>query len=161
MTIYLYKFTGKKDAVTKTLTAVGTARTGSLKEGSSILTPSIVINAPVSSVIGANYFYIPEFGRWYFMGDPVAETASTTRIDGKVDVLYTYRTGIKGTSALIERQEVRPSANNAESETIDFADIDDRLVYITEGGTSIEAYSSSFTDPTATGANVYVLVVAS
>ena len=162
MNITLYKFTGQKDAVTKTLTQVGAVRTGSLKEGKegSLLKPSIVINAPMSSVVGANYFYIAEFGRWYYMGDPVAETASTTRIEGTVDVLYTYRTGIRATEALIERQEIRPSANNAESETIDFADINDSIVYQTEGGSSIEVYSDSYTDPTATGNNVYVLVAA-
>ena len=160
MNITLYKFTGQKDAVTKTLTQVGAVRTGSLKEGSSVLKPSIVINAPMSSVVGANYFYIAEFGQWYYMGDPVAETARTTRIEGTVDVLYTYRTGIRATEALIERQEIRPSANNAESETIDFADINDSIVYQTEGGSSIEVYSDSYTDPTATGDNVYVLVAA-
>ena len=94
------------------------------------------------------------------MGDPVAETASTTRIEGTVDVLYTYRTGIRATKALIERQEIQPSANNAGGESIDFADIDDRIVYQTEGGSSIEVYSDSYTDPTATGDNVYVLVAA-
>lgn len=160
MNITLYKFTGQKDAVTKSLTQVGAVRTGSLKEGSSILKPSIVIKAPMSSVIGANYFYIADFGRWYYMGDPVAETASTTRIEGTVDVLYTYRTGIRATKALIERQVIQPSANNAGGESIDFADIDDRIVYQTEGGSSIEVYSDSYTDPTATGDNVYVLVAA-
>lgn len=73
---------------------------GTMKEPSSLLTPVIAFD--LSEVPQANYFYIPEFSRYYFCRQ-WSYSRGMWIADMEVDVLATYRDFIGATSAYILR----------------------------------------------------------
>lgn len=102
MEIQLFSMTSEKNRLGKTKTALATI-TGSLRNQCNILTPSIVIEyIPPTSF---NYFYIPEFSRYYFVTNITYITNSIVEISGSVDVLDSYEQQIRVNSGVIQRQE--------------------------------------------------------
>ena len=100
--ISFYNMKSEKNKIGKTKDLVSTLQ-GTLKEETSLIDPSIVIEAV--SVPVSNYMYIPEFGRYYFITNIESVRNNLWRIDAHVDVLDSYQNAIKENSALIERQE--------------------------------------------------------
>lgn len=84
---------------------------GTMKEPSSLLTPVIAFD--LSEVPQANYFYIPEFSRYYFCRQ-WSYSRGMWIADMEVDVLSTYRDFIGRTSAYILR-----SSSNYDGNIID------------------------------------------
>ena len=77
-----------------------------LKEGTSIINPTVIIGKmSASSIKKCNYAYISDFGRYYFINDIIESTASQLEISMHVDVLKTYASQIRSISTLILRQE--------------------------------------------------------
>lgn len=102
MEIQLFSMTSEKNRLGKTKTEIATI-TGSLRNQCNILTPSIVIEyLPPSSF---NYFYIPEFSRYYFVTNITYLTNSIVEISGSVDVLDSYEQQIRNNNAVVQRQE--------------------------------------------------------
>lgn len=96
----------EKDESLELLTTVK----GSLKEGSSILTPQILVdtsNPELKDGVASfgNYAQIVEFNRYYFIDDVVLTTKNLWRISMRVDVLNTYANSILSQTALILRSE--------------------------------------------------------
>lgn len=102
MEIQLYSMTSEKNRLGKSKTLL-TSIIGSLKNQCNILTPSIVIEyLPPTSF---NYFYIPEFSRYYFVTNITYITNSIVEITGSVDVLDSYEQAIRSNYGVIQRQE--------------------------------------------------------
>ena len=102
MEIQLYSMTSEKNRLGKSKTLI-TTLSGSLKNQCNILSPSIVIEyLPPTSF---NYFYIPEFSRYYFVTNITYITNSIVEISGSVDVLDSYEQQIRNNTAVIQRQE--------------------------------------------------------
>lgn len=80
---------------------------GVLKEETSIISPTITFDYPVTSFAVANYMTIPAFNRSYFITDIRSITATLTEISLKVDVLSTYDESIRACTAIIAQQENR------------------------------------------------------
>lgn len=107
---------------------------GTLREASSIINPSILIELNPSTlneyvvynsnkyvnyngikitwesfiydyVLSANYGYIPEFNRYYFISDIISIRNNIWRLNMHVDVLMSYAKEIKKLKALIKRNE--------------------------------------------------------
>ena len=76
---------------------------GTLKKECSILRPSILFSGINPAIY--NYAYIPEFGRYYFIGNPVSVRENLWEIPFSVDVLESWKSQIKQQDAIIERQE--------------------------------------------------------
>lgn len=104
MTITLYTTTSERNAVEKSLTEV-TTMTGTLREQSSIINPTITVTGG-NSIANVNYAYIPEFGRYYFVNGIESVRNGVWRLSMHVDVLYTYRSQIKANAAIIQRNEI-------------------------------------------------------
>ena len=104
MTIVLYQNTSEFNAVDKTLSELVTL-SGTLREQSSIIDPVINISDIDNYIGSANYAYIPEFNRYYFITNIDSVRENLWRISFHVDVLYTYREQIRTNSAIIERNE--------------------------------------------------------
>lgn len=102
MTIQLYNNTSETNKVGKALSALSTV-TGTLREETSILTPSIEISA--SGLGNANYAYISDFGRFYFITDIVSVRNGLWRVSMKCDVLETYKSQIYENDCVLSRQE--------------------------------------------------------
>lgn len=74
-------------------------------ENTSMLKPSIKL-ANMKNLMQANYMYIQEFNRYYFLDPPILILGNMIRIDTKeIDVLYSWASYIRNISTLIERQE--------------------------------------------------------
>lgn len=102
MTITLYNNTSPANYVNKSITVVMTL-TGTLRNPTSIIDPVITIER--SDPTGFNYARIEEFGRYYFVTGISSESNSLISISLHVDVLMTYKEGIKNMNAIIKRQE--------------------------------------------------------
>lgn len=78
---------------------------GVLKDETSILSPSILVNADLDALTSANYMKIDSFGRKYFITDIKSIRRGLVQINGRCDVLETYKDYIKQQTAVIARQE--------------------------------------------------------
>lgn len=82
---------------------------GKLREESSVVNPSIMIQATNPS--GYNYAYIPEFKRYYFITDMVSIRTGIWEISMHVDVLMSFKDGIKNTSIILSDTETTGQTN--------------------------------------------------
>lgn len=90
--------------LTKSLVNVETVQ-GTLKEESSIITPTIVVEYPVTSLAVCNYATIEAFNRSYFITDVRSIRATLTEVSLRVDVLGTYASQIRACTGIVSRQE--------------------------------------------------------
>lgn len=102
MQIKLYKNLSEVNTIGKTLTEES-VRTGTLKDGCSVLSPSVVLTG--ENLSGYNYAYIPQFSRYYFIKEITSVKSGLWEISMRVDVLETYKDSIKANTAIIKRQE--------------------------------------------------------
>lgn len=102
MTISLLNTTSSPNTVSKVTTTVDTL-TGTLRFPSSIIDPVIQIQR--ASPVGFNYFYILEFGRYYYLKNVVAGTNGLLTISGHVDVLKSFDSQIRASTGIAVRQE--------------------------------------------------------
>ena len=106
MTIKFYKNLSDNVVVDKNITQIGSDQTGTLREACSIIDPVIKFEKFTNFDLSAcNYLYIPDFGRYYYINEIIAISDKMFEIHCHVDVLRTYRSGIRSNSAVIARQE--------------------------------------------------------
>ena len=58
-----------------------------------------------SDITGANYMYIPEWGKYFFLKSPTVERNGYISYNAVEDVLMTYKAQIREESGIILRQE--------------------------------------------------------
>ena len=104
MTVIIYQNLSEGNVVDKNLRELIQV-TGTLREGTSVLNPSIVIESSEVGIISANYIYIAEWGRYYFVNEILNIRNNVWSFSCHVDVLMTYRNTIRQQSAIIARQE--------------------------------------------------------
>ena len=78
--------------------------TGTLREGTSVINPEIVIESD-TKILTCNYCYIEEFSRYYFIKDIQPLTNRLWKLSLSVDVCYTYRDYIYAQTGFVERNE--------------------------------------------------------
>ena len=79
--------------------------TGYIKEPSSVIDPSILIEADIAKIAGCNYAYIPQFRRYYYITNIVSATNTTCTIKLHVDVLMSYKNQLMDCYGYVDRQE--------------------------------------------------------
>lgn len=104
MTVTLYTCTDDPRKLDKTITAIGTAITAEPTDDCSVITPRLILTYD-SSRLACNYFYISDFGRYYFVTGMTVMPGGLIDLTGKIDVLKTYADGIKNCTAVITRSE--------------------------------------------------------
>ena len=103
MTIIFYKTLSEHNRVNKILTLDKTL-TGSLKEKTDILNPSIIIKAVNNfNVFDYNYCYISELSRYYYIDSIKIVNAVLYEIELTIDVLMTYKNSILNLECKIDR----------------------------------------------------------
>ena len=107
MEIKLYKTSSPRKKLVKDLTD-GITLTGTLRGQSSIMSPSLQIQD--IAVIGYNYCYIPDFGRWYYINGINALRANLFELSLGVDVLMTYANAIRNNSAIVDKAQPQYAA---------------------------------------------------
>ena len=109
MEIKLYKTSSPRKKLVKDLTD-GITLTGTLRGQSSVMSPSLQIQD--IAVIGYNYCYIPDFGRWYYINDIDALRSNLYELSLGIDVLMTYAAEIRKNYAIIDKVENFGAAYN-------------------------------------------------
>ena len=99
MNITLYSFTKRKNSTKRP--ADGTTYTGTLKDNTSVVNPSVIFE--FSAFPAYNYAYIQEFARYYWITDKTHVANNVWIITMHVDVLASYKNEIGGSSKYVLR----------------------------------------------------------
>lgn len=80
---------------------------GTLRDGSSVIDPVILIeaNAPGFHANDVNYLYVEEFRRYYYITNIISTNHTLWEIHAHVDVLMSYKDQIIAQTAIVARQE--------------------------------------------------------
>lgn len=108
MTIELKVSISEPNVLQKTIVDV-TSLEGSLRNDSPISNPSILIESDavaIGDVVRANYVYIPEFGRYYYIRECTQIRNHLWKLDMVCDVLMSFATGIKASMAIVQETTV-------------------------------------------------------
>lgn len=106
--IRLYKMTCEKKRVDKTDYLTNrTEYNGTFKSATSLTSPSFILETPngISDIQGFNYFYIFQLHRYYFITDLISISDKLTQVNGRVDVLMSFRNKFMNLNAMIDRNE--------------------------------------------------------
>ena len=119
-TITFYQNKSATNVVTKDISTQIVSAQGVLRKGTSVIDPVIIVQTDGNSIWanGANYAYIPAFGRYYYVTNMIAVEGtweSQTEINPNqlwevhmhVDVLMSYSDEIKKQIAIVARQETQ------------------------------------------------------
>ena len=109
MEIKLYKTSSPRKKLVKDLTD-GITLTGTLRGQSSVMSPSLQIQD--IAVIGYNYCYIPDFGRYYYINGINALRANLFELTLGIDVLMTYAKAIRNNAAIVDKVQSTAAAYN-------------------------------------------------
>lgn len=105
MKVYIYKTENEKNKLNKTLALVKELDV-KLLNNTDILKPFIeVSNIPLEELTTANYMYIPDLNRYYFIDNMELMTGGIVYISGSVDVLMSYMDGILNLRGTVKRAE--------------------------------------------------------
>lgn len=102
MTCTFYVNSSDKNVVDKSLSTVATHNI-LLKEPTSILDPTLIVE--MSNPSRVNYFYIPEFSRYYYITGISSIRNGVWAITGHVDVLMSYSSQIHSQSGVLARSQ--------------------------------------------------------
>ena len=94
---------GKDRSVNKSLEELFTANCRIHGENS-VMNPSLILETNTNS-FNANYCYIPDLARYYYIKDWKLDSGLRIVFNCHVDVLQSYATQIKEQTAIIQRQE--------------------------------------------------------
>ena len=98
----------EKNKINKSFTA-GVTLSGTLRNESNVVTPSIIINIDNPTIY--NYAYIEDFGRYYFITDYISLRSGIWQIILKSDVLMSFKDSILASSVLINSTETTGKNN--------------------------------------------------
>ena len=71
----------------------------------SIENPVLILEESVSNIANANYCYIAEFGRYYYIVDKTADVNGVWTLNLKVDVLESFKNDIYHLHGIVQRQK--------------------------------------------------------
>ena len=98
MNITLYQTGDDEHTINRHMTTLGTYSCN-IKNPQDIENPEIELNA---ITVSANYAYIPDFGRYYWL-TPMVKNNAITLYKGKSDVLNSFKGGILTSPCVISR----------------------------------------------------------
>lgn len=110
----LYQYTGQKNVVNKSL-PVGIDCLGVLRDITDVINPTIIIR--VKTPVKANYAYLPDFGRYYFIDSISYISGDKAEINLSVDVLKSYESEIMDATATV-RETDNPDKYASNRETV-------------------------------------------
>lgn len=104
MTLALYENKSDEIVLDKNITTLATYN-GYMKNESSILNPVIRIEGAfnIGNLVNANYMYLPDYRRYYYVTDILQIRANLVEITGRVDVLMSFKDEIKLCSGIVKK----------------------------------------------------------
>ena len=109
MEIKLFKTSSPREKLVKELTD-GITLVGTLRAQSSVMAPTFTVQD--TTVIGYNYCYIPDFGRYYYINGINALRANLFELSLGIDVLMTYAEAIRKNYAIVDKVQSFGAAYN-------------------------------------------------
>lgn len=109
MEIKLYKTSSPRKKLVKDLTD-GITLVGTLRAQSSVMAPTFTVQD--TAVVGYNYCYIPDFGRYYYINGINALRSNLFELSLGVDVLMTYADAIRNNAAIVDKVQSFGAAYN-------------------------------------------------
>lgn len=107
MTLTLYTTTSDPRVVDKQLSIIASGLTIHPLQNFNIITPVIYLDY-ADSYLNANYAYIPDLHRYYFVNNLDLELGKRIIFSLSVDVLMTYANQIRACNATVVRSEMFP-----------------------------------------------------
>ena len=147
VSVKLYNNSSDNRVVHKSITQIGTDRSCQITDECNIVNPRILLDAP-GTYLSANYMYIPDFNRYYYITNINIINGNQVEIEGHCDVLMSFWNSFKNSKC---------TAGRSSSSYDDY--IDDPMVTIKDQyRTQVRRLTGEFT-PTADGANHYILTI--
>lgn len=103
--LMLYQNSSSNTRIDKSVSHLHTYSTLTLKEPTSIQSPTIRLSASDTNVVKGNYAYIPKFDRFYYVTDVRSVPGGIWEIDLKCDVLMSFRDEIINNTVLFNHSE--------------------------------------------------------
>ena len=107
LSLVLYVNSSENNKLDKSLTTKG-SYTFTFKDESSVFNPQVLISSG-TSLSDVNYAYISDLGRYYYVTEIILVRTDLYLFKLHTDVLMTWKSQIRGCSAVCKRQE---NANN-------------------------------------------------
>ena len=107
LTITLYSIDVDPRTMPKPLVD-GTGKTGSLRNAAEVVNPVIL----VSGNVDANYLYIPDFNRYYFINSITHEITGVSTIYAHCDVLQSFYDEIINLPCIVKKAESNGAFNS-------------------------------------------------
>lgn len=103
----LYTTTSENNKVVKELNLIKSVEI-KLKENTDILNPVLLLSRnALQNMTSANYLYLPEFKRYYYIKNVKAVIGNMIEISCRIDVLMSHADEIKKLVGVVKRQENR------------------------------------------------------
>ena len=90
MIITLYNNSSEPNKISKHLTPISTALSGSLRNESEMVNPVVLIEGNISSLQNANYARIESFGRYYYITEMKSVRNNIVELHLHTDVLMSF-----------------------------------------------------------------------
>lgn len=104
VTVNLCRTSSEKRQLDKDISTVKSV-SGSLRNESDVVNPSILVEAGADDIATCNYMTIPAFGRNYYITEIKAISNELALVSGHVDVLTTYKSQIRQNQAILGRSQ--------------------------------------------------------
>lgn len=146
MTIQFYNNSSDIRVVNKSLTAVGSPQTANFTDVVNYDDPLLKLDFD-ASFLGANYFYVSEWGKYYYIRSKDIIDGNFLYVTGHIDVLMSFKSAILNSQVIAQR-----SGSNANAYIVDD--------YVGDKGTIKQYFRKSSTTPFSTQTKCYVLSIA-
>lgn len=104
MTIDILQTSSANNVINKNAVSVKNGVSCNVKEPISIINPVVVLSFDVET-LKANYAYIPDYKRYYYINDIIPLTGGRIELHLSVDVLYSFKDDILNSAAIIDKQQ--------------------------------------------------------
>lgn len=104
MTIDILQTSSTNNVINKNVVSVKSGVSCNVKEPISITNPVVILSFDVET-LKANYAYIPDYNRYYYINDIIPLTGGRIELHLSVDVLYSFKDDILNSTAIIDKQQ--------------------------------------------------------
>ena len=104
-TVGLFQTSSSNIRIDKKCTLIEDYTTCTVKEDTSVITPTIILDADNTKAIKANYCYIPAYKRFYFIKDKRCLRGNLWEFDLACDVLMSFRDDIIEHTVIFKKSE--------------------------------------------------------
>ena len=105
MNITLMTTESPNNMIDKTVTIVADYSGAVARVNLSVENPVLILEESVANIMSANYCYIAEFHRYYFITDKTTDVNGLWTISLKVDVLESFKYDIYQLKGIVQRQK--------------------------------------------------------